>query len=125
MPTHDIILVHQLHEADRAGTHTDWRVVIGDKAYSWATKKEVPTPGKKIILWEQPIHDKEYALTEKIVHPKGSYGAGTSTQVYAQKGTAEVGEDHYKLALNNGDTFTIKKLPKLGEGAWLLINTKK
>lgn len=123
--THDIILVKQFHEADKAGPHTDWRVVIGNRAHSWATKKDVPNAGDKIVLWEQPVHDKEYAMTEKIVHPPGSYGAGVSTQVYAQRGTADVLEDTYKLKLGNGDSYLIKKMPNFGVGAWLLVNTTK
>lgn len=120
----DILLVHQEHDADKAGLHTDWRVVLGDKAYSWATKKDIPEPGKKIVLHEQPLHDRKYALSERIVIPKGQYGAGTTTLKYAQRGTAEIRPgDLYKLRLNDGQSFTIKKIPSMGAKAWLCINT--
>jgi hypothetical protein len=85
----DIILVHQHHQADKAGFHIDWRVVVGNKAYSWATKKQVPESGGKLILWEQPIHDKGYALSKKVVIPKGQYGAGVTELKYAQRGKAK------------------------------------
>lgn len=104
----------------------DFRVVIGDKAYSWATKKKLPEPGKRpIILHEQPVHDAQYALTKEIIIPEGQYGAGRTYMEFAQKGKAEVDSTTYKLNLNNGTTYTIKKLPKLGEKAWLLMNTTK
>lgn len=123
MPTTPIILVKQKHDADRAGTHFDWRVVVGDKAYSWATKKETPAPKGKLILWEQPVHDKEYALSKKVVIPKGQYGAGTTYLEYAQKGTAKFEhDDYFELNLNNGDRYYIKKMPSYGGKAWLLVN---
>lgn len=120
---YDIHLVHQEHEADRAGLHTDWRVVIGDKAYSWATRKEPPKPGQKIILWEQPMHTAEYAFTKNITHPPGTYGAGVSKQIYAQRGKAQVREnDVFRLTLNDGTRYVLKKMPSFGQKAWLLIN---
>jgi superfamily II DNA or RNA helicase len=119
----DIILVHQHHQADKAGFHIDWRVVIGNKAYSWATKKPVPPSGGKLILWEQPIHDKGYALSKKVVIPKGQYGAGTTELKYAQRGKAKYERNQYfELNLNNGDRFYIKKMPSYGDKAWLLVN---
>ena len=117
----DIILTKQLHEADKAGTHTDWRVVVGDKALSFATKKPEPPVGGKLILWEQPVHTASYALSKKVVIPKGQYGAGTTTLVYAQKGTGEISGDQIRLKLNNGDHYFIKKTPSYGDKAWLLV----
>lgn len=119
---YDIHLVHQEHAADKAGLHTDWRVVIGDKAYSWATRKAPPRPGEKIILWEQPVHTAGYAFTKEIVHPPGTYGAGISKQVYAQRGKAKVKDGTYRLDLTDGTRYVIKKMPQFGEKAWLLIN---
>jgi len=122
-PTTPIILVKQRHMADRAGEHVDYRIVVGDKAYSWATKKETPPPKGKIILWEQPVHDREYALSKKVVIPKGQYGAGVTHLEYAQKGTAKFEHDNYfELALNNGDRYYIKKMPSYSDKAWLLVN---
>ncbi len=116
-----ILLTKQFHQAKRAGDHTDWRVVIGDKAYSWATKKTEPDKGGKLILWEQPVHDAKYALTKHLHIPDGSYGAGVTKLVYAQKGQADIKENSYHLKLNNGDEYSIHHVPKYGEKAWLLI----
>jgi hypothetical protein len=118
-----IILVKQDHKADRAGRHTDWRVVVGDKALSWATKKPDPKIGEKLILWEQPVHDAHYALSKKVVIPKGQYGAGTTKLVYAQKGEGKLSKDEIHLKLNNGDDYFIKKTPNYGDKAWLLVKT--
>lgn len=118
-----ILLVKQRHEADRAGLHYDWRVVIGDKAYSWATKKVTPPPRGKLILWEQPVHDRAYALSKTVVIPPGQYGAGTTYLEYAQKGTAKFEHnDYFELNLNNGDRYYIKKMPSYGDKAWLMVN---
>lgn len=121
-----ILFVRQKHDAKRAGLHYDYRVVIGDKAFSWASRKEFPESGKPTILWEQPVHDRTYATTPDIVIPEGQYGAGTQVLDYAQKGTAEVHDDSYHLELKNGDRFLIKKAPEhYGEKAWLFLRKKK
>jgi hypothetical protein len=118
----DVILVKQRHHAKRAGMHVDWRVVVGDKAFSWATRKETPEPGKSIILHEQPIHDTSYALSSRVEIPDGQYGAGITTLEYAQKGNAEIEHGKYVLDLNNGDRFLIKHMPHYGPKQWLLYN---
>lgn len=121
-----IILVRQLHKAKRAGDHYDLRVVIGDKAYSWATKKEMPELGKPHVIFEQPVHDRTYALSKKVVIPKGQYGAGVTTLDFAQKGKALVTADEYHLDLNNGERFLMKRLnpEKYGEKSWLFARKR-
>ena len=123
----DIIFTRQKHDAKKAGLHYDYRIVVGDKAYSFATRKNKPEPGKKIILWEQPVHTRSYALSKKVEIPEGQYGAGTTVLDYVQKGKAQIGDDHYKLHLNNGESFTLKRMDptKFGQGAWMFINTGK
>lgn len=121
-----ILFVRQKHDAKRAGLHYDFRVVIGDKAFSWATRKDFPEVGKPTILWEQPVHTAHYATTPDITIPEGQYGAGTQIIDYAQKGNAIVQNDAYHLELNNGDRFLIKKAPdSYGEKAWLFLRKKK
>lgn len=118
----DILLVRQKHQADRAGLHFDYRIVIGDKAYSWATKKGLPDPGKSIVLHEQPIHDAKYATSKRIVIPKGQYGAGVTELDYAQRGKAEIEQGKYVLHLNDGTRFLIKHMPNYGAKQWLFLN---
>lgn len=121
-----IILVRQLHRAKRAGDHYDLRVVIDDKAYSWATKKEMPELGKPHVIFEQPVHDRTYALSKKVVIPAGQYGAGVTTLDFAQKGEAQVTADEYHLDLNNGERFLLKRLnpEKYGEKSWLFARKR-
>lgn len=123
----DIIFTRQRHDAKKAGLHYDYRIVIGDKAYSFATKKDKPEPGKKIVLWEQPVHTRDYALSKRVEIPEGQYGAGVTELDYVQKGKAHIGPDYYKLRLNNGESFTIKKMDpdKFGRRAWMFTNTSE
>lgn len=122
----EIHFVRQHHEAKRAGVHKDYRVVIGEKAFSWASRKDFPEVGKPTILWEQPVHSAAYLNNPNMVIPDGQYGAGTQVIDYAQKGNALVENDSYHLELNNGDRFLIKKAPDTyGEKAWLFLRKKK
>jgi len=92
---------------------------VGDKAYSWATKRELPEPGKAIILWEQPVHTADYALSQRVEIPSGQYGAGTTTLDWIKKGTAKFNEDKITVE-TKGSKFLIKKMPEhYGKGAWL------
>lgn len=120
-----IILVRQRHEAKRAGLHYDLRMVVGDKAYSWATKKEMPQPGKPILLFEQPVHDAVYALSQRVEIPDGQYGAGVTTLDFAQKGSVTSKDEEHHVELNNGDRYLIKKMPgKYGDKSWLFLKKK-
>jgi superfamily II DNA or RNA helicase len=117
-----ILLTRQSHQADRAGFHYDIRLVLDDKAYSYATKKDMPQPGKSIIIYEQPVHTAQYALSKKVVIPKGQYGAGTTVLDFVRKAKAEIRDDGYLLRTKDGERFLIKALPSYGEGAHLFFN---
>lgn len=69
----------QRHDALRAGPHLDLRLLIGDEAHSWATRKGLPTePGRPRLLIQQPTHRAEYASWQGTI-PEGEYGAGEVT----------------------------------------------
>ena len=126
----EILFTRQRHEADRAGLHWDYRLVHGDKAYSWATKKELPEPGKSILLFEQPTHTSHYALSERVEIPKGSYGAGTTTLDFVRKAKLIPDEaEPCKLVIEtkDGERFLLKQLPdgKYGDKTWLFKNLTK
>jgi endonuclease III len=125
----EILFTRQRHEAERAGLHYDYRIVVGDKAYSWATKKQLPEPGTSILLHEQPVHDASYALSQKVIIPTGQYGAGITTLDWVGKGrisNPEEDADKFTVNLNDGQRFLIKKLPeKYGPKAWLFKNLTK
>src|SRR6266581_4396757 len=121
-PYVEVLFTRQRHEAERAGLHYDYRIVIGDKAFSWATRKETPEPGKSIILHEQPIHTSDYALSKKVVIPKGEYGAGVTTLDWVKKGKVELGDDHYIVSTKAGEKFLLKHIPSYGPKQWLFKN---
>lgn len=121
----EILFTRQRHEAKRAGLHWDYRLVLGDKAYSWATKKELPPPGGAIILFEQPVHDRGYALSKVVEIPEGSYGHGTTTLDWVRKAKVAPETEEDKLVIHSGDErFLLKKLDpiKYGEKSWLFKN---
>lgn len=65
--------VVQQHLAERAGPHKDIRLGK-DKMLSFATKKELPQPGEKRMLFQQPLHEEAYKEFEGEI-PEG-YGKG-------------------------------------------------
>lgn len=118
----EILLTRQRHEADIAGLHYDIRMVIGDKAYSWATYKDMPKPGESIILHQQPTHTSEYALSKKVVIPSGQYGAGITTLDWVKKGRVEKKDGYRTITLKSGEKYLLKHVPKYSEKAWLFKN---
>lgn len=123
-----ILVTRQLHEAKRAGTHYDIRLVLGDKAYSWATRKTWPKFGEKgIAIYEQPVHTREYSLTKRIVVPPGFYGAGITTLLEVRRGIARNKENFKgKFIVEIPETderflfLKLRKQEKPGSVAWLL-----
>jgi hypothetical protein len=105
------------------GLHYDYRIVVGDKAYSWATKHEFPKLGETQLLFEQPVHTASYALSKKVKIPTGQYGAGVTTLDWVKKGkirNLEEKPDQFSIVLRNKNRLFFKKLPeKYGETAWL------
>lgn len=73
----------QVHEAERAGVHTDLRLVDEEgQAHSWALPgiKGLPKPGEKVRAIAQPTHTAEYAGKRgSFLIPAGTYGAGKVT----------------------------------------------
>lgn len=123
-----VLFTRQRHEAERMGLHWDYRIVVGGKAYSWATKKELPEPGKAILLHEQPIHTAHYALTPKVVIPSGQYGAGVTTLDWVLKGkihNPEESGDKFVIETKDGQRFLLKRMPQYSNKAWLFKNLKE
>lgn len=120
-----ILFTRQRHEADRAGLHWDYRLVVGGRALSWATKKEMPSPGKSIILYQQPDHSVSYALSKRIVIPKGNYGSGITTLDWVRKAELDKKDDHMIITTHDGDRFLLKQVPGYSEKSWLFKNLGK
>lgn len=128
--------VVQRHLAERAGPHYDIRFGP-DQMHSFATKKELPKPGGKIMVFQQPLHAGSYANFEGTIHE--GYGKGTVKK-----------HDQGKIVVQHADENKIKfyvahkKYPefytmvrrsgppsnpatprqaKTQGGSWLMINT--
>jgi hypothetical protein len=127
-PNQEVLLTRQRHEAERMGLHYDTRIVVGDKAYSWASKKLTPEPGKSIILFEQPVHDREYALSDMVEIPTGNYGAGKTYLEYAKKAKLNdhASDEQFTVTTtDDGTRLLFRKLPAdnpWGDKAWLHRN---
>lgn len=121
----EILFTRQRHDAKKAGLHYDIRLVVGDKAHSWATRKEMPEPGKSILLYQQPVHTSHYALSKRVEIPDGQYGAGVTTLDFVRK--ARVGEhstpEQFTFETREGHRYLVKRMPgKYGKKAWLFKN---
>ena len=121
-PDQQILFTRQIHDAKKAGRHYDIRFVVGDKAYSFATKKDLPSNGSAIILYEQMVHDAAYALSQKVEIPDGQYGAGTTTLDFVRKAKVGGNSTPEQMTIHTADSkYLLKKLDetKYGQKAWL------
>jgi hypothetical protein len=89
----------------------------------------MPEPGRSIVLFEQPIHTRDYALSQEVHIPSGQYGAGKTTLDWVRK--AKIGEhstaDQMTIVTKDGQKFLLKRIPdsKWGGKAWLFRNLGK
>lgn len=124
-PNDEFLFTRQRHEADVMGLHYDLRLVHGDKAYSFATLKDMPKPGEIIAVYEQPVHDRAYALSEKVIIPKGQYGAGVTTLDWVRKAVVAPHSTPERLTIftKDGEKFLLKKSPtKENDKSWIFRN---
>lgn len=132
--------VIQRHLAERAGPHYDVRIgggPPGGELYSWATKKEMPPPGGKIMLYQQPLHRGSYAKFEGTLHH--GYGKGTVkthdagsvmvTKAEPNKISFVVAHkkypEYYTMIRSSGPPTQVntERQRRSQGGSWLLINT--
>jgi len=124
-PNDEFLFTRQRHEADVMGLHYDIRLVHGDKAYSFATLKDMPKPGEIIAVYEQPVHTASYALSKKVIIPKGQYGAGVTTLDWVRKAIVAPHSTETSLVIftKDGEKFLLKKAPtKENEKSWIFRN---
>lgn len=117
--------LRQRHEARRAGTHQDIR--IGSPRlglWSWATRKDLPEPGSRIQLYEQPIHSYSYKDFEGMIG--SGYGAGRVTK--AEEGRlllTGVDRNHIRFTLahtRHPERFILIR-SRRDPHKWLMVNT--
>lgn len=140
MPTGQVLpYIVQRHLAARAGPHLDVRMgggPIGGELFSWATRKELPGPGGKILLHSQPLHRGSYAEFEGTIH--SGYGRGTVkihdkgslVVTHAEPNKIKFFVAHHKypefytmIRKSGPPEGGTKRTAKTQGGSWLLINT--
>ena len=63
----------QMHHSERAPSHRDLRIKVGNRAYSWAIP-EWPNKGEKKLAVLQPAHSPEYMKFKGVI--RSGYGTG-------------------------------------------------
>lgn len=115
----------QQHKAERAGTHFDVRFGTPDTGlFSWATRKELPKPGERIALFQQPLHRHEYKEFEGEIAE--GYGKGHVSKHDEGKlliTRVSTNAIHFtKAHKKNPERFVLRR-PNVGDKRWLLMNT--
>jgi hypothetical protein len=117
--------VEQKHFARKAGEHSDIRISDGKTAFSWASRKGIPGPGEKFMVYRQPDHSPKY-MDFRGMLPEG-YGHGLveiARQGYAKIQRSESGKIKFALLdSKNPQEFAMVHLPRYGDRNWLMINT--
>lgn len=117
--------VIQRHRAERAGLHNDIRLGTPDTGlYSWATKHELPEPGARRALFQQPLHSHAYGAFEGRI-PSG-YGKGdVRVSRRGQVLVTDVRPDRIEFTTadqRHPERFALLRPRKWGAKDWLLIN---
>ena len=125
LPTDTLLtLIRQVHNARRAGKHTDLRIGSPSGMFSWAVPKDLPTaPGEKRLAIRQPLHTWAYNQFEGKI-PSG-YGAGTVTKaeespVVIVKNTP----NHIQFTRGNTKDAPLYDMIQTGNGNWLISMRK-
>lgn len=110
----------QKHEANKAGTHWDYRFGTPQTSlYSFAVPKGVPGPGEKRLAIQQPLHRHSYGGWSGEI-PKGQYGGGKVTS--EAKGKLQLTHvSNNMLRFSTGDQSFA--LVKIGAKNWIIVNT--
>lgn len=120
----DFVIQH--HKADKAGPHYDIRFGTPETGlYSWATKHELPEPGARRALFQQPVHTHEYAGFQGAI-PAG-YGKGTvATKRRGSILVTSVAADKIEFTTadkKHPERFVLFKPKTWKDKDWLLINS--
>lgn len=114
----------QKHEALRAGTHYDLRLIDPktNEAHSWAVRSLPSTPGEKVLAVQQPVHTGDYATWSGTI--ESGYGAGTVKLFLDDKvevTKSEPGHILFNVYKTNGDTERYALIQTNGNN-WIYYN---
>lgn len=113
--------VVQEHRAHRAGKHFDFRIGLGDRAFSWAGRK-LPEPGQKVLMIEQPVHTRRYMQFQGDI-PRGQYGSGrVRTHDKGEIEIIESGKDKILFNRYHGKRTHEYVFIRTKGKSWLLLN---
>lgn len=123
-PGQFVDFIVQRHLAEKAGPHYDVRLGLPETGlFSWATKKELPKPGERRALFQQPLHRHEYGQFEGEIgegYGKGSVKKHEEGKLLITKITPRA--LHFTMAHKKAPERFVLLRPKEGK-QWLLLNT--
>lgn len=112
-------LLRQLHNARRAGLHTDFRIGSPQLGlYSWAAPKDLPAANQKHLFITQPLHTYAYKYFTGPI--KSKYGMGTVQKVQ-QSPVVILQNTGNKIKFTRGNkrNSTIYSMIKTRNGNWI------
>jgi hypothetical protein len=118
-----VTFLRQLHQAERAGEHEDWRIGTPESGLvSFAVRKGLPNPGEKHLAVAQPIHPYDYKDFEGKI--ESGYGAGLVKKLEETPALITrlgKGEIHFTTASGRYPRRFILK--QTSPKNWVLLNT--
>ena len=113
-PQQKYTLLRQLHNAVRAGKHTDFRIGAPELGlFSWAAPKDLPKEGQKHLFITQPLHTYDY---------KNFYGEITSK--YGRGTVKKLQESPIIILQNTGDKIKFTRADKRNAPIYTMIKTR-
>lgn len=114
--------VAQEHFARKAGKHYDYGLVIGPRAFSWASRYLLPkTTSQKFSILRQPDHKSEYATFSGTI-PEGQYGAGKVSVIFNTDCIVIKSSDsNIKLVITDGEFRGVYSFIKKNQNAWIVV----
>ena len=123
LPTDTVLtLVRQLHDARRAGKHTDTRIGSTSGLYSWAMPKDLPTkPGEKHLAIQTPMHSWDYSTKFEGDIPEGEYGAGhVSLEEVSPVVVLKADPNHLVFTRGTSQNSPIYNMVRTKSGNWIV-----
>ena len=119
-PQQKYTLLRQLHNADRAGRHIDFRIGSPQLGlFSWAAPKDLPTdPSQRRLLITQPLHTYAYKDFQGQIY--SPYGKGT-VQKLEQSPIIILQNKDNKLQFTRADrrNAPVYTMIRTGNGNWI------
>ena len=113
-PQQKYILLRQLHNAQRAGRHIDFRIGAPQLGlFSWAAPKDLPKEDQKHLFIRQPLHTYDYKNFQGQITYK--YGRGTVQKLQ---------ESPIVILQNTGDKIKFTRADKRNAPIYTMIKTR-